>query len=78
MCSSDLYKFVEWDEGQSITMEKFDDYYDGAAKIDKIIFKIVDDDSSRALQLKFRRSRYSAGRSYIGEKLQKERRIYSL
>lgn len=45
------YKFAEWDEGQSITMEKFDDYYDGAAKIDKIIFKIADDDSSRALQL---------------------------
>ena len=45
------YKFAEWDEGQSITMEKFDDYYDGAAKIDKIIFKIADDDSSKALQL---------------------------
>jgi peptide/nickel transport system substrate-binding protein len=46
------YKLTSWDEGQSITMEKFDGYYAGTPKIDKIIFKIVTDTKARALQLK--------------------------
>ena len=45
------YKLVEWDMGQSITMEKFDGYYAGAPKIDTVIFKIVPDDNAKALQL---------------------------
>ncbi len=46
------YKLTSWDMGQSITMERFDDYYQGSPKIQKIIFKIVDDYDTRALQLK--------------------------
>lgn len=46
------YKLVSWDEGQSITMEKFDNYYAGVPKIDKVIFKIVEDTKARAMQLK--------------------------
>ena len=46
------YKLVEWDFGQSITLEKFDDFYLGTPKIDKIIFKIVPDNDVRAMQLK--------------------------
>ena len=45
------YKLASWDMGQSIVMEKFDDYYLGAPKIDKVIFKIVEDYVARALQL---------------------------
>ena len=45
------YKLVEWDMGQSITMEKFDGYYAGAPKIDTVIFKIVPDTDSKAMQL---------------------------
>lgn len=45
------YKLVSWDMGQSITMEKFDDYYGGAPKIGKVVFKIVEDTDARALQL---------------------------
>ncbi|MDO4485620.1 MAG: ABC transporter substrate-binding protein [Bacillota bacterium] len=45
------YKLTAWEMGQSITMEKFDDYYQGAPKIDKVIFKIVEDTDARALQL---------------------------
>lgn len=45
------YKLVEWEMGQSITMEKFDEYYQGTPKIDKVIFKIVEDTDARALQL---------------------------
>jgi peptide/nickel transport system substrate-binding protein len=46
------YKLTGWDMGQSITMEKFDAFCLGAPKIDKIIFKIVEDYNVRALQLK--------------------------
>lgn len=45
------YKLKEWDVGQSITMVKNEDYFDGTAKIDTIIFKIVTDDNAKALQL---------------------------
>ncbi len=46
------YKLQSWDAGQSITLIKNEDYFAGAAKIDSIIFKIVTDDSAKALQLK--------------------------
>lgn len=46
------FRLTDWDMGQSITMEKFDDYYAGAPKLDKVIFKIVEDYDQRALQLK--------------------------
>ena len=45
------YKLKEWDEGQSITMEKFDGYYAGEPKIEKVVFKIVPEDDTRAMQL---------------------------
>ncbi len=45
------YKMTEWDEGQSITLEKFDGYYGDAPAIEKVIFKIVDDDDARAMQM---------------------------
>lgn len=45
------YKLTEWDEGQAIIMDKNEDYFAGAAKIDRIIFKIVPDDNAKALQL---------------------------
>ena len=46
------YKLDSWDAGQAITLVKNDDYFAGAANIDTIIFKIVTDDSAKALQLK--------------------------
>lgn len=45
------YKLVSWDMGQSITMEKFDNFYLGAPKIGRVVFKIVEDTDARALQL---------------------------
>lgn len=45
------YKLTEWDAGQSITLEKNEDYFAGAANIDTIIFKIVTDDNVKAMQL---------------------------
>ncbi len=46
------YKLESWDVGQAITMVKNEDYFAGAAKIDTVIFKIVTDDTAKALQLK--------------------------
>lgn len=46
------YKMASWDKGQSITLVKNNDFYVKAPKIDKIIFKIVEDTKARALQLK--------------------------
>lgn len=46
------YKLESWDVGQAITMVKNEDYFAGAANIDTIIFKIVTDDSAKALQMK--------------------------
>jgi len=46
------YKFVSWEVGQSVIVEKNTDYYDKIPQIDKIVFKIVPDENARALQMK--------------------------
>ncbi|SCK04021.1 Oligopeptide-binding protein AppA precursor [uncultured Clostridium sp.] len=46
------YKLSEWDEGQSITLVKNEDYFKNTPKIDKVIFKIVDDSKAKVMQLK--------------------------
>ena len=45
------YKLEHWEEGQSITLVKNDDYFQEPAQMEKIIFKIIADDQVRALQL---------------------------
>lgn len=46
------FKMENWDNGQSITLVKNKDFYEKEPKIDKIIFKIVEDTKARAMQLK--------------------------
>lgn len=46
------YKFVSWEPGQSIIVEKNPDYYGKIPEIAKIIFKIIPDENARALQIK--------------------------
>lgn len=46
------FKMESWDKGQSITLVKHKEFYEKEPKIDKIIFKIVEDSKARALQLK--------------------------
>lgn len=46
------FKLAAWDVGQSITLEKNADYYDGAPALDRVVFKIVVDEKARAMQLK--------------------------
>ena len=46
------YQLESWDPGQSITLIKNPDYFAGAPQIGRIIFKIVPQDSARAMQLR--------------------------
>ncbi|MCH5333323.1 MAG: ABC transporter substrate-binding protein [Agathobacter sp.] len=45
------YRLESWDVGQSIVMKRNEDYFAGPANIETIIFKIVTNDSARAMQL---------------------------
>lgn len=53
------YKLVEWRRGDSIILERFDDYYGGAtgippvgpAQVDRVIFKIIPEPASRVAAL---------------------------
>jgi peptide/nickel transport system substrate-binding protein len=46
------FMFVEWIEGDSITVEANADYWGGAPTISEIIFRVIPDDSARFLALK--------------------------
>lgn len=45
------YKFVTHEEGNFVEMETFEDYYEEPAKIEKVLFKIVEDANARILQM---------------------------
>lgn len=46
------YKMAEWKKGESITYEKRDDYYGNEPDIDKIVFKVMPDQSAQELAFK--------------------------
>lgn len=46
------YKIKSWDQGQSIVLEKNSHYFKGEPNIENIVFKIVEDDNAKSLQLK--------------------------
>ncbi|MBN1263944.1 MAG: ABC transporter substrate-binding protein [Anaerolineales bacterium] len=46
------FKFVDWVEGDHITVEANTDYWGGAPSIDEILFRVIPDDSARFLALK--------------------------
>jgi len=46
------FKFVEWVEGDHITVEAYDDYWGGRPTIDQIVWRVIPDDSARYLALK--------------------------
>lgn len=55
------FKFVEWVKGDHITLEKNADYWEkGEPKLDKIIFRVIPDNSARAAEMK-------AGTIHTGE-----------
>lgn len=46
------YRFKAWFPDEKLEFEAFPDYFEGKAKIDQIIYKIVPDDTVRFLELK--------------------------
>jgi peptide/nickel transport system substrate-binding protein len=46
------FKFVEWAEGDHITVEAYDDYWSGRPSIDQIVWRVIPDDSARVLALR--------------------------
>ncbi|MGL5617102.1 MAG: ABC transporter substrate-binding protein [Sarcina sp.] len=46
------YKLESWDRGQNIVLVKNEEYYKSNPKIDKVIFKIVEDSKAKVMQLK--------------------------
>lgn len=45
------FVFDEWLEGESVTQIRFDDYWAGPAKLSKLVWKVIDSDASRSLEL---------------------------
>lgn len=46
------FKFKEWAPDDHITVERFDDYWGGKAKLDAIVFKIIADENTRVTAVK--------------------------
>ncbi|MFZ5642064.1 MAG: ABC transporter substrate-binding protein [Bacillota bacterium] len=46
------FKFVEWKKGQQIVLEANKEYWGGAPKLDKLVYKFVKENSVRASELK--------------------------
>lgn len=45
------FKLVEWRKGDSMVMEKFADYWKGAPKIDRVVYKVMPENASRVAAL---------------------------
>ena len=45
------FKFVEWVKDDHITVEAYDNYWRGAPKLDKVIYRVMTDPSARLLAL---------------------------
>jgi len=45
------FEFVEWVRDDHITLKAFDDYWEGRAQIDELIFKVIPDPSARLMAL---------------------------
>ena len=45
------YKFKDWQSGDKITLERFDDYFQGAADIETVVFRNVPEGTNRTVGL---------------------------
>lgn len=45
------YKFVEWVPDQTITIERFDDFWGDAAKVETVVYRVIAEPPARALEL---------------------------
>lgn len=46
------YKLSEFNDGESVVFEKFDDYYGGAPQIEKVVFRVISDPSAQEVAFK--------------------------
>ncbi|ADG81668.1 ABC transporter substrate-binding protein [Thermincola potens] len=46
------FKFVKWEKDQQIVVEKNPEYWGGKPKVDKVVFRVIPDNSARFLELK--------------------------
>lgn len=46
MIGTGPFEFVEWTSGEDVEVERFDDYYEGAASIETVHWEIVESDST--------------------------------
>ncbi len=45
------FKFVKWDAGDKISLERFDDYYEGPAKLKTVVFRNITEGTNRTIGL---------------------------
>lgn len=45
------FKFVEWIPGDKVTLAKFDQYFEGAPKIDGVVYRAIPEDATRVIEL---------------------------
>jgi peptide/nickel transport system substrate-binding protein len=45
------FKFVSWVEGQQVTVEANPDYWDGAPKVDQVVFRAISEPTARLAEL---------------------------
>jgi ABC-type transport system substrate-binding protein len=50
-CGTGPFKFVEWVKDDHVTLEANEDYWQGRAKLDRLIFKVIPDPSARLMAL---------------------------
>ncbi|MFW6381078.1 MAG: ABC transporter substrate-binding protein [Bacillota bacterium] len=46
------FEFVEWEHDSQITLEAFEDYWDGRPYLDKVVFRVVPENTTRVMGLK--------------------------
>lgn len=45
------FKFENWVSGDSVTLARFDDYFEGPAKVEKITFRAIPENTNRTIEL---------------------------
>jgi peptide/nickel transport system substrate-binding protein len=45
------FEFVEWREGEGVTVERFDDYRKGPAQVERVVFRAISEPTARLAEL---------------------------
>lgn len=45
------YQFVEWDKGDRLVMKAYDQYFEGAPKVKKVVFRVIPESAARIAAL---------------------------